>query len=92
MRSIYARPNALIRNFKHCSEEVKSLLFKTYCTGFYCILIVSNTHGSWSNKYLKDMTDANIDPFQTPKPRDKSVMFYFIIFVLFYILRAEKVQ
>ena len=37
MRSIYARGNALIiRHFKHCSEEVKSLLFKTYCTGCYC--------------------------------------------------------
>ena len=35
MRSIYARGNALIRNFKHCSEEVKSLLFKTYCSGMY---------------------------------------------------------
>ena len=34
MRSISARGNTLIRNVKCCSE-VKSHLFKTYCTGFY---------------------------------------------------------
>ena len=42
MRSIYARGNALIRNFKHCSEEVKSLLFETYCTGCRCSLLWGN--------------------------------------------------
>ena len=33
---IYARGNVLIKNFQCCIEEIKSLLFKTYCTGFYC--------------------------------------------------------
>jgi len=50
MRSIYARGNALIRNFKHCSEEVKSLLFKTYCTGFYCSPLWSNYKGKTYTK------------------------------------------
>ena len=36
MRSVYARGNALITHLKHCSEEVESLLFKTYCTGCHC--------------------------------------------------------
>ena len=36
MKSVYARHNALIRNLKDRSEEVKVLLFKIYCTGFYC--------------------------------------------------------
>ena len=35
MKGIYARGNILIKNFKHCSSDIKTLLFKTYCTGFY---------------------------------------------------------
>ena len=48
MRSIYAKGNVLIKNFKCCTDEIKSLLFKTYCTGFYCSSLWSsykcNTH------------------------------------------------
>lgn len=36
MCGIYARGNALIKRFKHCNDEVKSKLFKSYCTSFYC--------------------------------------------------------
>ena len=34
--SIYSRGNMLIRNFSHCSEEVKCQLFKSFCTSLYC--------------------------------------------------------
>ena len=36
MRSLYARGNLIIRNFKHCSNEVKIQLFKTFCSNMYC--------------------------------------------------------
>jgi hypothetical protein len=36
LRSLYARGNILIKSFSKCSPEVKILLFKTYCTNFYC--------------------------------------------------------
>ena len=35
LRGIYARGNTVIKCFKHCSPPVKTLLFKTYCTGMY---------------------------------------------------------
>ena len=35
MRSIYGRGNVLIRNFRNCSDSIKTMLFKTYCTGLY---------------------------------------------------------
>lgn len=35
-RSMYIRGNSLVRNFKHCSEDVKCELFRAYCTSFYC--------------------------------------------------------
>ena len=31
-RALYARGNAIVKHFKHCSEEVKILLFKTFCS------------------------------------------------------------
>lgn len=34
--SIYARGNLLIRKFKYCTSNVKSQLFKTFCSSFYC--------------------------------------------------------
>ena len=36
MRSIYAKGNVLIKNFRNCKDDIKLLLFKTFCTGFYC--------------------------------------------------------
>ena len=36
IRGINARSNMLIRRFYNCSSSVKKLLFKTYCTHFYC--------------------------------------------------------
>jgi hypothetical protein len=36
LRSIYARGNVLVRNFHHCSPEVKLTLFRAYCYNVYC--------------------------------------------------------
>ena len=36
MRSLYGRRNALVRNFKHCSDLVKIQLFKSFCCNLYC--------------------------------------------------------
>ena len=35
-RNIYIHGNTLIRNFKHCTKEVKVSLFKTYCSSIFC--------------------------------------------------------
>jgi len=32
IRTLYIRGNSLISNFKHCSDDVKVQLFKSYCT------------------------------------------------------------
>ena len=31
----------LIRNFKHCSDDVKVTLYKTYCSSVYCCALIS---------------------------------------------------
>ena len=35
-RLFYARGNTIVRKFKFCSVAVKRILFKAYCTSFYC--------------------------------------------------------
>ena len=35
VRSIYCRGNILIKKFRHCSDDVKIKLFKSYCSSFY---------------------------------------------------------
>ena len=32
----YLQANLLLRNFRHCSDQVKCVLFQTYCTNLYC--------------------------------------------------------
>ena len=32
IRGLYSRGNALIKHFRYCSDDVKTLLFKTYCS------------------------------------------------------------
>ena len=38
-KSLYARGNTLVRNFKHCSDAVKAELIKAYCSNIYCCAI-----------------------------------------------------
>ena len=35
-RSICGRANMLIRKFQRCSEQVRLVLFRAYCTAPYC--------------------------------------------------------
>ena len=33
-RKFYVKANLLLHNFRHCSDQVKCVLFQTYCTSF----------------------------------------------------------
>ena len=47
---LYSRGNVLIRQFSHCSSEVKAHLFKTYCSNLYCSQLWSVYKASSINK------------------------------------------
>ena len=50
IRSLYCRANSLKRKFKHCSEAVLCLLFKTFCSTIYCSgLWCAYTNVSWNH-------------------------------------------
>ena len=53
IRSIYSRGNSLIKNLKFCSDDVKYVLFKTYCENIYgCAL--------WTMYKMKSIRSARV--------------------------------
>ena len=36
IRGLFARGNMIIKGFRFCSDDVKILLFKTFCSSMYC--------------------------------------------------------
>ena len=44
------KTNLLLRNFRHCSDDVKCSLFQTYCTNMYCCQLWFNSNKSSINK------------------------------------------
>ena len=42
-RKFYLQGNLLLRNFRHCSDQVKCVLFQTYCTNLYCCQLWFNS-------------------------------------------------
>jgi len=50
MRNMYARGSMLIRNFIHCSTDVKVKLYQSYCSNVYCCGLISAYHKTVLNK------------------------------------------
>ena len=48
----YAQANTLLRNFRYCSDDVKCMLFRSFCTNMYCSPLWFNSTSS-SIKKLK---------------------------------------
>lgn len=67
-KSIYAHGNVLLRNFRNCSNDIKSTLFRTFCTGFYC----SSLWGSYKAKTFSKVKVAYNNVFRHLLSIDKS--------------------
>ena len=52
-RKFYLQDNLLLRNFRHCSDDVKCALFQTYCTNMYCCQLWFNSTKSNIKSYLQ---------------------------------------
>ena len=51
-RKLYAQANMLLRNFRYCYDDIKCMLFRSYCTNMYCCPLCFNSTSS-SIKKLK---------------------------------------
>ena len=60
IRAIYARGNYLIRSFRRCDDNTKSVLFSTYCSNLYCSALWSN----YSNTVLQRLVVAYNNVFR----------------------------
>ena len=74
-RNFYSRANLLIRNFRHCTDNVKCYLFQSYCTSMYCCqLWFNSTKGSI--KKLRTSYNSALRRFLViSKPYSASQMF-----------------
>ena len=52
VRSVYTRGNILIKKFRHCSDDVKVKLFKSYCSSFYGCTLWANFKQSTMSKLI----------------------------------------
>ena len=50
IRGLYTMGNMIIKCFTHCSDPVKILLFKSYCSSMYCSQLWSNFSNPVSRK------------------------------------------
>ena len=42
----YAQANTLLRNFRYCSDDVKCMLLRSFCTNMYCSPLWFNSTSS----------------------------------------------
>ena len=49
-RRLYMQAKLLLRNCRHCCDDVKCSLFQTYCTNIYCCQLWFNSTNSSINK------------------------------------------
>ena len=76
-RKIYLQANLQLRNFRHCSEQVKYVLFQTYFTSLYCCQLWFNSTKSSLRKLSTSYNSVSVLRRQLGicKPNSASKMF-----------------
>ena len=54
----YAQANTLLRNFCYCSDDVKCMLFRSFCTNMYCSPLWFNSTSSSIKKLTASYNGA----------------------------------
>ena len=74
-RKFYAQANMLLRNFRYCTNDVKCMLFKSFCANMYCCPLWFNST-SFSIKKLKTSYNSALrNLLLIKKPYSVSTMF-----------------
>ena len=74
-RKFYLQANLLLRNFRHCSDDVKCALFQTYCTNMYCCQLWFNSTKSSIKKLSTSYNSVLRRLLCISKPYSASNMF-----------------
>ena len=71
----YAQANTLLRNFRYCSDDVKCMLFRSFCTNTYCSPLWFNSTSSSIKKLKTSYNGALRRLLLIKKPYSTSTMF-----------------
>ena len=74
-RKFYLQANLRLRNFRHCSDQVKCVLFQTHCTNLYCCQLWFNSTKSSLNKLSTSYNSVLHRLLVISKPYSASEMF-----------------
>ena len=74
-RKFYLQANLLLRNFRHCFDQVKCVLFQTYCTNLYCCQLWFNSTKSSLKKLSTSYNSVLRRLLGISKPYSASKMF-----------------
>ena len=74
-RKFYLQANLLLRNFRHCSDQVKCVLFQTFCTNVYCCQLWFNSTKSSLKKLSTSYNSVLRRLLGICKPYSASKMF-----------------
>ena len=71
----YAQANTLLRNFRYCSDDVKCMLFHSFCTNMYCSPLWFNSTSSSTKKLKTSYNGALRRLLPIKKPYSANTMF-----------------
>ena len=71
----YAQANTLLRNFRYCSDVVKCMLFRLFCTNIYCSPLWFNSTSSNIKNLKTSYNGALRRLLLINKPHSASTMF-----------------
>ena len=74
-RKFYAQANMLLSNFRYCSNDVKCMLFKSFCANMYCSPLWCNSTSSSIKKLKTSYNSALRNLLLIKKPYSASTMF-----------------
>ena len=57
-RTFYAQTNMLLHNFRYCTNDVKCMLFKSFCANMYCCALWFNSTSSTIKKLKTSYNSA----------------------------------
>ena len=91
MRSTFARGNMLLRNFRHCSEDVKVKLYKAYCSSIYCCALICSYHKTILTKLHVAFNKIFKSLMQVPRDHSASALFVSLGVDNFLVMRRKLV-
>ena len=87
----YARDYTIIRQCKHCSEDVKVKLYNSYCCSIYCCALVSAYHKTVLDKFLVACSKVFKSLMGVPRDVSASALFVSLNVCNFVTLRCKLV-